>query len=200
MKRMLPIFLMALAIALTSSTAKNKQIPSSEKESNKELTFESRKLVNNARYWWGVTIGDITNDGLMDVVFIDNNSSGGFLGYYTGQSEQGLWQMTQIAEAPPGGGTFASGDLETGDIHGDGDLDVMAGVNAHRAVNIGKTEFPVNIYLNDGTNLKWIPKKIETGGIYNGRVADFEGDGDYDIFHLPGHEATDYFLLENRIK
>lgn len=407
MKRTLPIFVIVIVAGFISCTSKNKKIPSSEGEILNELSFESRALVNNARYWWGVTVSDITNDGLIDVVFIDNNSSGGFLGYYTGQTEKGLWQMTKIAEEPPGGGTFASGDLETGDMDGDGDqdvlavkhtgewddageaaelfwyqnpewevfsigevpdavkdlslgdfnndgkldlavltfdehtlsvfqqekdgsfaraqfmkvdnlhegmdvgdvdgdgdldivatgycfinpggdiskewkvesidskwhnqtgnwsqnatkhvcadlnddgksevfishserngypvswyqrnengwvenivadslsschtlqvfdfdldgdFDVMAGVNGHRAVNIGKTEFPINIYLNDGTNLNWTKKQVEKGGIYNGRVADFEGDGDYDIFRLPGHEATDYYLLENKIK
>ena len=38
---------------------------------------------------------------------------------------------------------------------------------------------------------------LSTEGIYNGQVADYDGDGDFDIFRYPHHEATEYFLLEN---
>lgn len=406
MKTLLQLVIVCFIAGSSSCALKKDQNSSAETEPDRELTFQSDLIVNSARYWWAVTIGDITNDGIMDVVFIDNNSSGGFLGYYRGQTEKGLWQMVKIAEEPPGGGTFASGDLETGDMDGDGDrdvlavkhtgewddaeapaqlfwyrnpdwkavfigevpdavkdlslgdfdqdgkldlavltfdehtlsvflqkeghtfsrslfmevdnlhegmdvgdvdgdgdldiaatgycfinpggdltdewklesidskwhnqegdwsqnatkhvcadldgdgrsevfvshserngypvswyhrgengwiehvvtdslsschtlqvfdfdldgdLDILAGVNAHRAVNIGKTQFPVIIYLNDGTHQHWIPMQVESEGIYNGRIADFEGDGDVDIFRLPGHEATEYFLLENQI-
>ncbi len=41
---------------------------------------------------------------------------------------------------------------------------------------------------------------IENEGIYNGRVADFEGDGDMDIFRYPNHEATELFFMENQVK
>jgi len=373
----------------------------------KKLSFESRQIAEDVNFWWATTVGDITGDGVADVVFIDNNSSGGDLGFCTGQKEEGIWQTIIIADEAPGGGDFASGDLELGDMDGDGDLDVLAvkhtgewddagaeaelfwyenpewqiheigvvpdavkdlsladfnnderldlavltyeehslsifqqnidksfsrvkflripnlhegmdvgdsngdgyqdifangfcivnpggtlenewrieivdrkwhnqtgdwsqnatkhycvdlnedgksevfishserngypvswyerteegwtehvvadslsschtlqvfdfdldgdldvlaGANAHRAVNIGKEEFPVAIYFNDGSNLNWESWEINNEGIYNGRVADFEGDGDYDIFRLPGHEATDYYLLENEMK
>lgn len=406
MKKVLPLLLIAALAGLISCNSKSNKASASETLATKELSFHSHLLVDDARWWWAVTVGDVTNDGLQDIIYIDNNSSGGVLGYYAGQMDEGLWTKTVIAEEPPTGGTFASGDLETGDMDGDGDqdvlavkhtgewddagadaelfwyrnpewtafpiggvpdavkdlslgdfngdgkldlavltfdehtlsifrqdeggsftrvqflsvtnlhegmdvgdldgdgdldiaatgycflnpggeltgewkvesidhkwhnqdgdwsqnatkhfcadldddgimevfishserngypvswykrgksgweehvvvdslsschtlqvfdfdldgdFDVLAGSNAHRAVNIGKTEFPVNVYLNDGSNENWTVKQIEEGGIYNGRVADFEGDGDYDVFRLPGHEAKDYFLLENLI-
>lgn len=390
------IILFSGVLILNSCTLDKKQ----------ELSFKSEQIVENASYLWAMTVGDVTGDGLQDLVFIDNNSSGGFLGYYKGQKEKGIWETVKIAEEPPTGGTFASGDLETGDIDGDGDIDVLAvkhtgewddagapaelfwyenpewiphtigdvpnavkdlsladfnndgrldlavvcfdshnlsifqqnidgaftklksmsianlhegmdvgdidndgyidiavnglclknpkgnimgewlmetvdrkwhnqtgdwsanatknfcadmdrdgrdeifishserngypvswylrsetewiehiitdslsschtlqvsdfdldgdldllaGSNAHRAVNIGKTEFPVIIFINDGTNNRWTPLEIEQGGIYNGRMADFEGDGDMDIFRLPGHEAKEVYLLKNQV-
>ncbi len=400
------LFYVIVVLSLITSCGSNKNSKDkSDKIVKNEMSFDSRQLVENARYWWGVTVADVTGDGLVDIIFIDNNSSGGFLGFYTATKEPGLWDMTKIAEEPPTGGNFASGDLEAGDMDGDGDidvlavkhtgewddasapaelfwyenpgweahsigdapnavkdlsladfnkdglldlavvcfnsnnlsihqqnrdgtfsklksmtignlhegmdvgdvdgdgyldiatngycllnpkgnireewvietvdtkwhnqtgnwsanatknccadldgdgkseiiishserngypvawykrtergwienvicdslsschtlqvfdfdldgdLDVLAGSNAHRAVSIGKTEFPVFIFLNDGTNQIWTPKQIEEGGIYNGRVADFEGDGDFDVFRLPGHEATNYYILENK--
>lgn len=405
MKNKTLLFALAASLTITSCSSFQKK-KKAENEEKKSLAFQSREIVDNARWWWAVTIGDVTNDGLQDIVFIDNNSSGGYIAYKKGQKEPGIWEEIRIAEEPPTGGTFASGDLETGDIDGDGDqdvlavkhtgewddagapaeifwyrnpdwkafpigevpdavkdlslgdfnkdgkldlavltfdehtlsvfkqnddqsftrvqfltvnnlhegmdigdvdgdgdvdimatgycflnpggdltqewkiesidekwhnqtgdwsqnatknfcidlngdgksevfishserngypvswyqrtengwvenvvtdslsschtlqvfdfdmdgdLDVLAGSNAHRAVNIGQTEFPVIIFLNDGSNLHWTTLKIEDGGIYNGRVADFEGDGDFDIFRLPGHEAKEYFLLENKI-
>lgn len=400
-----PVFyLIAVLSLLAAGNSKTKKKHESEKTQN-EMSFDSKHLVKDAHYWWGVTVGDITGDGLMDVIFIDHNESGGFLGYYSAKKDTGLWKMTIIAEEPLTGGDFASGDLEVGDMDGDGDLDVLAvkhtgewdsakapaelfwyenptwkahtigdapnavkdlsladfnndnrldlavvcnsshnlsihqqnpdgsfikqksmtitnlhegmdigdvdgdgfldiasngycfinpkgniqeewtietvdqkwytqigdwsrnatkifctdldgdgkseiftshserngypvawykrtdkgwieniicdslsschtlqvfdfdldgdldvlaGSNADRAVAIGKTEFPVYIFLNDGTNQNWTPKQIEKKGIYNGRVGDFEGDGDFDIFRLPGHEATNYYLLENK--
>lgn len=401
------ILLIVPLIGLAACNPGNSNNGSKESPSDQELSFSSRQLVSNAQYWWAVTIGDVSNDGLQDIVFIDNNSSGGYLGYYKGQTEQGPWEMVKIADKSPYGEDFASGDLETGDMDGDGDqdiiavehtgewddagapaklfwyqnpewkafpiggvpdavkdlsiadfnqdgkpdlavltfdentisvfqqneggtfekvlfqvvknlhegmdvgdadgdgypdifatgycfinpggeltkewiiesvdtkwhdqtgdwsqnatkqfcadldkdgktevfmshserngypvawykrsedgweehivadslsschtlqvfdfdldgdLDVFAGVNVHRAVNIGKTEFPLNIYLNDGTNLSWTLLNLQNDGIYNGRVADFEGDGDFDIFRLPGHAAEEYFILENKIK
>lgn len=40
---------------------------------------------------------------------------------------------------------------------------------------------------------------LTTRGIYNGQAADYDGDGDVDIFRYPDHEATEFYLLENKI-
>lgn len=376
------------------------------KNDKRELSFTSQQIVGDARFLWAMSVDDVSGDGIKDLVFSDNNSSGGVLGYYKGQTKPGLWEKVIIAEEAPGGGTFASGDMKTADMDGDGDIDilavkhtgewddaselsemywyenpnweahyiakapnfikdlnvadfnndgrldiamvcynthslsifqhnidgsfvllkrmsianlhegmdvgdtdgdgfldiaangfcfrnpkgnirqewvmetldrkwnnqtgdwsanatknfcadingdgrdeifishserndypvscylrsetewvehviapslsschtlqvfdfdndgdfdVLAGVNKGRAKGIGQTEFPVIIYLNDGTDNVWNPMKIADGGIYNGRVADFDGDGDMDIFRLPSHDATEVYLLKNEV-
>ncbi len=404
------IVVLSISIVLTFFSCQEKkkgQNSSLEKENvQRELSFQSKKITNQAKYWWAITVGDLTKDGFADLVFINNNANGGYLGYYEGRKDS-IWALHKIAETPPTGGNFASGDLELGDMDGDGDLDVLAvkhtgewddagaeaeifwyknpewtaqrigtapdavkdlsladfnndgrldlailtfdehslsvyqqnedqsftrvvyrnvdnlhegmdvgdgnadglidifangylfinpgndltqewpieiidnkwhnqtgdwsqnatkhftadidndgidevfishsersgyplswykktgekwvetkitdsisschtlqvfdfdldgdldvlaGVNKGRAVNLNETEFPVIIFINDGTYKNWTQKIINNDGIYNGRVIDFEGDGDYDIFRLPDHEATQMFLLENKIK
>ena len=395
------IFLWILALA----SCKEEKVTETK---TPELMFESRIIADSAKLWWAHTPSDLTGDGISDLVVIHNNASGGYLGYYKGRNTPGKWELHTIAEAPPTGGLFASGDLEcedldgdgdmdvigvrhpgewtdagaiaelfwyensaegwishsigtapdavkdvsfddfdkdgkmdlailtfdehtlsifqqkssddwarvqyiqnevlhegmdTGDINGDGypdiiangllylnpageledewkeqnldeqwnnqtgdwsrngtktfvrdldgddiveifmahseragyplvmyknvgnqwqqniisdsiaachtlqvydfdldgDYDVLAGVNKGRAVNLNKTNFDVTLFINQGNNKNYRPMVLEKEGIYNGQVIDYDGDGDMDIFRYPNHEATDFYLMENRI-
>lgn len=102
---------------------------SSKKQSGLEppvgLTFKSRMISDTALYWWAHCPVDVSGDGISDLVFINQNSSGGYLAYLKGSTRTGLWEQVVIAETPPGGGLFASGDMECGDMDGDGDVDVL---------------------------------------------------------------------------
>jgi len=95
----------------------------------------------------------------------------------------------------------AAHTLQVFDMDLDGDLDVVTGINSARAVNLDPKidRFGVMVMLNQGDGA-WKRKLIEIDGIYNGRVADFEGDGDYDIFRYPNHEATELFFIENQVR
>ena len=53
------------------------------------MEFTSHRVVNDAKWWWALTIGDVTNDGLQDVVYINNNANGGYLGYREGSRDTG---------------------------------------------------------------------------------------------------------------
>jgi hypothetical protein len=76
---------------------------------------------------------------------------------------------------------------------------VLTGVNRDRAVNINQTEFNITIFRGNENYIDWSPFVVRNNGIYNGQVIDFDGDGDMDIFRYPSHEATQFFLLVNKV-
>lgn len=137
-------------------------------------------------------VADLEGDGQLEVFMTHSERAGYPLAMYA-RTEDGSWRETEIlAEVP------AAHTLEVRDMDGDGDLDIVTGINRGRAVNIDVNHFEVMVVLNEGDG-KWKEQVIEEGGIYNGRVADFEGDGDYDLFRLPNHEAKELYLLESKV-
>ncbi|RKN76891.1 FG-GAP repeat domain-containing protein [Ulvibacterium marinum] len=160
-----------------------------ESETKKELAFKQRKIVDSAKYWWAHTPADISGDGIADLLFINNNSGGGYLGYYKGQKEDGLWELNIIAEKPPTGGLFASGDLEAADIDGDGDTDVFAVKHPGEWADAGAT---AEIFWYESDNGTWKPHTIGTvpDAIKDVSFADFDTDGKLDIALLTFDEHT----------
>jgi hypothetical protein len=126
-------------------------------------------------------------------IFITHSERGGYpLAMYDRQAD-GSYNETIIVDTIPAAHTLQIIDMDL-----DGDLDIVTGINKGRAVNIDVPDnHHVLVVLNNGDG-SWTEQVIEEGGIYNGRVADFEGDGDYDIFRLPEHQATNLYLLENQ--
>jgi hypothetical protein len=140
-------------------------------------------------------VADIDDDGQPEI-FISHSERGGYpLSYYQLQAN-GSWKEYVVVDELP-----AAHTLQVFDMDLDGDLDVVTGINSARAVNLDpKVErYEVMVMLNQGDG-SWKRKLIETGGIYNGCVTDFEGDGDYDIFRYPSHEATELFFIENQVR
>lgn len=160
-----------------------------ESDIKKELAFQQRKIVDSAKYWWAHTPADITGDGIADLLFINNNSAGGYLGFYKGQKEDGLWELNLIAEIPITGGLFASGDLEATDIDGDGDIDVFAVKHPGEWTDAGAT---AEIFWYENSNGTWKPHTIGTApdAIKDVSFADFDNDGKLDMALLTFDEHT----------
>lgn len=136
---------------------------------------------------------DLDGDGKMEV-FMSHSERGGYpLVWY--KKEQDQWKANIISDSIP-----ACHTLQVVDFDKDGDYDVLAGVNGARAVNIGHDDHEVTVFLSENNYASWTPMVIEENGIYNGQVADYDKDGDFDIFRYPNHEATAYYLLENQLE
>ena len=135
---------------------------------------------------------DLDDDG-KDEIFISHSERAGYpLKLY--RNVNGSWQSQIIADSIP-----ACHTLQVYDFDKDGDYDVLAGINRARAVNLEKDHFEIFIFLSSDNHQSWEPMVIGTEGIYNGQVADYDNDGDYDILRYPDHESSDFYLLENRL-
>lgn len=153
----------------------------------KELTFVAKKIADSARFWWAHTPAEINGDGITDLVFINNNARGGYLAYYAGQQEEGLWKLNMIAEKPPTGGLFAAGDLECADIDGDGDTDVLA---IRHPGEWADADAPAELfwYENPGWNSHRIG--IVPDAVKDVSFVDFDRDGKIDLSVLTFEEHT----------
>ena len=142
------------------------------------LDFTPHEIVDSVNWWWALTMGDVDGDGLLDAVYIDNNAHGGYLAYRAGTRSDTIWKETIIAREPPTGGTFASGDLETGDMDGDGDIDVLAVKHTGEWDEAGA---PAEVFWYEAPD--WTPHTVgeARGAVKDLSIADFDGDGRNDL-------------------
>lgn len=189
MKYLIPMSLCMAFLALSCGERKKEKPMAEIKEPKKELSFVQRKIVDSAKFWWAHTPTDVTGDGIADVLFINNNSAGGYLGYYKGQKEEGLWELHIIAKAPETGGLFASGDLNAADVDGDGDQDVIAVKHPGEWVDAG-----ANAELFWYENMGEIWKSHAIGSVPDAvkdvSFEDFDQDGLMDLSILTFDEHT----------
>ncbi|MGB6152939.1 MAG: VCBS repeat-containing protein [Pricia sp.] len=181
---------------LSCKEEKKKPAAPVAEEAKKELSFTSKKIVDSVAHVWAYVPSDLTGDGIVDVVLIDNNDSGGHLAYFKGQKEEGLWQLNVIAEKAPNGSLFAGGDLETADIDGDGDQDVIGIAHPGEWVDAGATA-ELFWYENDGGN--WLPHAIGSvpDAVKDVSFADFDNDGKMDLSVLTFDEHTLSIFKQN---
>ncbi|WP_299534849.1 VCBS repeat-containing protein [Ulvibacterium sp.] len=189
---------LAMTGIFQSCKQEKKKEATTESVAKKQLAFQQRKIVDSAKYWWAHTPVDITGDEIADLLFINNNSGGGYLGYYKGQKEDGLWELEIIAEKPITGGLFASGELEAADMDGDGDTDVFAVKHPGEWADAGAT---AEIFWYENSNGTWKPHTIGTApdAIKDVSFADFDSDGKLDMALLTFDEHTlSIFRQEDR--
>lgn len=181
------LFCLILFACASDTEALPPEEPTAAKTENKPLNFVSHRVIDNAKWWWALTIGDVTNDGIQDVVYINNNANGGHLAFREGSKDAGLWKETIVAEAPPTGGTFAAGDLETGDMDGDGDQDILAVKHTGEWDDAG-AEAELYYYENPSWTPHFIGKAKDA--VKDLSIGDFDGDGRADLAVLTFDETN----------
>ncbi len=140
---------------------------------------------------------DINGDGRVEIFMTHSEREGYPVVYYqSSDPRKGEWEEVVILEELP-----AAHTLQVFDADLDGDYDILTGVNHRRAtLGLDILETPIVLMLNQGDNRNWEMKTLSEEGIYNGQVADVDGDGDMDIFQLSHHFATDFNLYINKVR
>lgn len=137
---------------------------------------------------------DIDGDGNVEVFITHSERKGYPLAWYKRIEDAG-WKEHIIKE-----NFTAAHTIQVFDADLDGDFDVLSGMNRSRAQGLGETKTPVILFLNEGDNQTWKEQLLTNDGIYNGQAADFDGDGDMDIFRYATHDATEFELWINQTK
>ena len=149
----------------------------------RKLAFARTTIADSVSFLWAHDPVDLTNDGIADLLFVDNNESGGQVGYYAGTTEAGIWKK-QLISSPEQ--EFAMGDIEAADIDGDGDMDIVA---AQHSGEWEAADKPSQIFWLENPSWTAHPIGEAPNFIKDISVADFNADGKMDIAILTFEES-----------
>lgn len=147
--------------------------------SDKTITFTTRTIVDGAAaHWWARSHADVNDDGLVDFFVVHENASGGWLGWYETVPGYGPSIKHVIADTSLDGRLFACGDLASGDIDNDGDIDVLGPVSPGEW---GGSAEPTTMYWYE--NPDWEPHYIGTfpAFVKDVDLVDLNNDGKLDL-------------------
>ncbi len=158
--------------------------PAAEAE---ELAFESRTIAGDATHWWARTLGDVNDNGLLDIFLQHDNAHGGWLGWYETSDDAASWTRHIIAEESPDGTPFAGGVLTAGDVNGNGYADVLGlahpgeWTDASASTTIYWYENPMP--EGDPVEDEWQAHAIGEAPAFikDVKLTDFTGDGALDL-------------------
>ncbi|UOQ98716.1 FG-GAP-like repeat-containing protein [Hymenobacter sp. 5317J-9] len=146
-------------------------------------------------YGANMDLADLNGDGRLDLVTTTNvfNSNPVPVLFWAGLGN-GQFTSAVAATTVPSDPT----GLNLVDVNGDGNLDLVSFSGSG-----GGTALPkISVRLGNGTGLLQLPTdySVSTAGtaIYNGELADFDGDGDLDVLYPAGGNAIELRLNQGR--
>lgn len=188
------LFILASILFISCQTSQSEN--AAQITSKKEPAFQSYTIADSLELIWAHCPADITGDGIVDLVFINNNGRGGYLGYFQGKKAPGIWEKQIIAETAPNGGTFAQGDMECADMDFDGDIDLVV---AEHPGEWDESTAPSKLYWyeNPGWEPHYIGDAIEF--VKDFSLVDFNKDQKMDIALLTFEHNTFSIFQQNDV-
>lgn len=155
--------------------------------------YELRQLAADAPPPDRNVVADVNGDGYPDVIVGSEaiDETGPITWYRNPGPGAGSWDASVIAEI------VGPMSLDSGDIDGDGDIDVAAGEHNLSRPDAARLWFFENA---DGLGTRWNAHLVHTGDEHHdgAQLADMDNDGDLDIVSI-GWSHRRVLLYENRI-